>query len=203
MSRPPAPFDESDGSRVPDRADGLGRARRLLLSPREEWRRIARERPDDRSLWLQWVMPLAAIGPLAGLVGGLVFGAPAANLVGIDLGAGFYWRGALAGFLGALLGVVAVATLARLLAARFGATCDGRTGLTLAAYSFTAAWLAGTFALVPTLAPLGLLGLYSIYLLNLGARELTGVSDDRALGYTAALVVGGVIAALLPGWLFA
>ncbi|MGE0552217.1 MAG: Yip1 family protein [Gemmatimonadales bacterium] len=186
---------------APNGADLLGRARRLLASPRAEWERIAEEPTDARALWLYWVVPLAVIGPVAGLIGGLVLGAPAANLVGIRLGVGYYLRGAVTGFVGSLLGVFIVATLARLLASRFGATCDGRTGLKLAAYSFTAAWLAGAFALIPWLAPLGFLGLYSIYLLHLGARALTMVPEDKALGYTAAMVVGGLGGSLVLAWM--
>ena len=58
----------------------------------------------------------------------------------------------------------------------------------LAAYSPTAMWLAGAFALVPPLAILALLGLYSLYILYRGVPIVTQVPEDRALVFTLALV---------------
>ena len=58
----------------------------------------------------------------------------------------------------------------------------------LAAYSPTASWLAGAFAILPPLAILALLGLYSLYILYKGVPVVTRVPEDRALVFTLALI---------------
>ena len=179
------------------------RIRGILAAPRTEWETIATERPEPRDLWIGWVIPLALIGPVAGLIGGLVFGSPLGSLFGVRVGLRYHLQAAVTGFVGSLVGVALVAFLARALAPSFGAKCEGTSGLRLAAYSFTAAWLAGIFSLVPMLAPLSLVGLYSIYLLYLGVRPLTGVPEEKALSYAAALIASGALAMLLFGWVLA
>jgi hypothetical protein len=67
----------------------------------------------------------------------------------------------------------------------------------LAAYAATASWLAGVFTLVPGLSFLSILGLYSLYLLYIGAPILMKVPADRALSYTAVVIVVGIVIALV------
>ena len=59
----------------------------------------------------------------------------------------------------------------------------------MAAYSFTAAWLAGIFNIVPQLAILGLVGLYSFYLLYLGLPRLMKSPEDQSIGYIGVTIV--------------
>ena len=67
-------------------------------------------------------------------------------------------------------------------------------------YAFAAALLGGIFSLVPSLAMLGLVaGLYSIYLIHVGAPTLMRVSPERSVGYTAALVACAIVAGLVVG----
>ena len=100
-------------------------------------------------------------------------------------------------YAGSILAVAILSWMASWLAPRFGAICSRGTGLKVAAYAGTAAWVAGGFALLPLLAPLRILGLYSLYLLHMGLRSLTGVTEERAVGYTAAVVVAtGILLAV-------
>jgi hypothetical protein len=58
----------------------------------------------------------------------------------------------------------------------------------------------GVFNLLPMLSMLGILaGLYSIYLIYAGAPVLMKTPPDKALGYTAVLLVCGVVASLILG----
>lgn len=70
----------------------------------------------------------------------------------------------------------------------------------LAAYSPTAMWLAGVFALVPPLAFLAVLGIYSLYILYIlykGAPVVTRVPEDKALVFTLALIACAFLINLL------
>jgi hypothetical protein len=85
------------------------------------------------------------------------------------------------------------------LAPRFSGESNRVNAFKLAAYSTTASWLAGAFALVPALAFLSILGLYSIYLLYTGAPVLMKIASDRAFTYTAAVIVAGILLSLVVG----
>src|SRR3546814_10742184 len=69
----------------------------------------------------------------------------------------------------------------------------------VAAYSATAAWVAGIFAIVPSLAMLSILGLYSLYLLYLGLSRLMKAPEEKALAYTAVTIVAAIVLAVIIG----
>ena len=66
-------------------------------------------------------------------------------------------------------------------------------------YSYTPSWLAGVFLLIPGLRLLTILGLYGLYLLWLGLPSLMKSPEDKAIGYTAAVVICAIILALVIG----
>ena len=69
----------------------------------------------------------------------------------------------------------------------------------MAAYSSTAGWVAGIFSLIPGLRMLGILGLYSIYLLYLGLPILMKAPAERAAAYTALVVVAAIVLFMVVG----
>src|SRR5205814_7728853 len=71
-----------------------------------------------------------------------------------------------------LVGVFVLGLIIDVLAPSFGGVKDNEQSLKVAAYSMTAAWLAGIFSILPSLSMLSLLGLYSLYLLHLGLPVL-------------------------------
>jgi hypothetical protein len=106
-----------------------------------------------------------------------------------------------------LVGVYVLALIIDGLAPTFAGTKNQMQALKVAAYSSTAAWVAGIFAIMPGLRMLGILGLYSIYLLYLGLPVLMKSPKDRAVGYmvlvivveAVLLVVIGMVGAQLSG----
>ena len=101
----------------------------------------------------------------------------------------------------ALIGTYVLALIIDALAPTFLGTKNNFQALKVAAYSSTAAWLAGIFNLLPSLALLNILGLYSLYLLYLGLPVLMKAPKEKAVPYTivvviAAIVIFGVIGAL-------
>src|SRR5690606_29973279 len=143
----------------------------IILTPKEEWPKIAAETRSQGDILKGYVLPLAAIGPIASLIGGQVFGYGAF---------GFSYRpGLVAAIVTAIvtyvLSIVAVYVLmliADFLAPKFSGESNRLNAFKLVAYSYTASWLAGVFGLIPSLAFFSLLGLYSLYLLYTGATPL-------------------------------
>jgi len=99
--------------------------------------------------------------------------------------------------------VYVVSMIANALAPSFGGQKNPMNALKLIAYSGTAAMLGGIFAIIPALGVLTLVaGLYSLYLLFLGVPVLMQVPREKALSFTAvlvvcAIVVGGIFGVVL------
>lgn len=181
------------------RAAGLvARAKALILSPKDEWPKIAAEPTSIGDIFRSWVVPLAAIGPVASFIGGQVFGYGAF---------GFSYRPSFMGGLSlailsyglTLLSVYISALVIDGLAPSFGATPNRTAAYKVAAYGATAAWAAGIFGLIPSLGWLGILGLYSLYLIFLGLPFLMKAPPDKAVGYTIVTIVIMFVIALVSG----
>lgn len=184
-----------DAGITPGGSDLVQRAKGMILAPRDEWPRIVAEAKPVPAIFSGYVLPLAAIGPVAGLIGGQVFG----------YGQFITYRPTLAASLGtavlafvlALVGIAVLTLIAEFLAPKFGGVANRAGAFRLVAYGSTAAWLVGVFGLVPSLAFFGLLGLYSIYLFYTGAGPTMQVPADKAAGYTAVTIVCAVLLSLV------
>ena len=182
-----------------DFAKIIQRAKNILLSPKTEWPVIAAEPATVASVY-QYAIVMAALPAIAGLIGGMLFGA------GLMFGL-------VSAILGYALGLAMVYVIARIvdaLAPSFGGEKNFVQSLKLIVYCSTATWVAGISAIIPFLSMIiGLIGLvYAIYLLYLGAEPVKKVPGDRAVGFTAVvlilwLVLYFVIAAVIAGITFA
>ncbi len=183
------------------------RAKKILLQPAEEWAVIDKESGTPTDLYTSYIIPLAAIGPIASIIG--------FSVIGVALPVGGSYRVSVASAIGhaviafilALVGIYVLALIIDGLAPTFLGVKNDFQALKVAAYSSTAAWLAGVFNLIPTIAFLQILGLYSVYLLYLGLPALMKVPQEKALPYTAvviiaAIVIFGVIGALSSCFMF-
>jgi Yip1-like protein len=80
------------------------------------------------------------------------------------------------------------------LALNFGGQKDSMLALKVAVYSYTPAWVAAALNIVPLLGVLAILGgLYGLYLLYLGLPRLMKCPEDKAIGYTAVIVVCAIV----------
>ncbi len=176
----------------------IQRAKNILLKPKEEWARIDAEPATVGGIMTRWVVPLAAIGPVAGVIGGQVFGYGAFGVTYRPTIAAAL-TSAVIGYLLALAAVFVLARIIDLLAPSFGGQKDAVQAMKVAAYSGTASFLAGVIELVPGLAILGLLGLYSLYLLYLGLPRLMRAPEGKAMGYTVVTVIVAFVLFLAIG----
>jgi hypothetical protein len=163
------------------------RVTNILKQPAQEWPAIAVEPTDVAGLMTGYAAPLAAIPAVCSWIGW--------SLIGI----GFYRRGIVAGFAGAivawvfaLVGCYIGAIVIEKLAPTFKSS--GRTidALKLVVYSSTPMWIAGVLNLVPPLAVLAILaGLYAIYVFYLGLPVLMKTPSDQVIPYmiVSALVI--------------
>lgn len=167
----------------------IDRVKDILMQPQTEWPRIEAESATIGGIYRSYVVILAAIPPIALALGLFLFafGFRLFNPTGLFVGAVVQY----------LLGIGSVYVLALIidaLAPSFGSTRNLLSAFKVAAYSMTAAWVAGIFMLIPLLGILTLIGsLYSLYLLYVGLPLLMRTPQDKAIPYVAVTVVAAIV----------
>src|SRR5690348_9438420 len=170
------------------------RVKNICLTPGTEWAVIAGEPAPPADLLTTYAAPLAAIGAIAGFIGGSIIGRtlPFVGTYRVGLFAGLVM--AVYVFVMALVSVAIVAFIINALAPTFGGQKNGRQALKVAVYAYTPAWIAGVLQIFPLLGVLAILAaLYGIYLMYLGLPKLMQCPPEKAAGYTALVVVAAIV----------
>ncbi len=170
------------------------RVKNILLTPKTEWPAIEADPTPTGTLVSSYVMPLAAIGAVAGFIGRSLVGTtvPFLGTYRVPIMTGLV--GAVLAFCFAILGVFILAFIINALAPTFGAQKDSHKAFKVAVYSYTPAWMAGALQILPGLAILGIIAaLYGLYLLYLGLPALMKAPQDKAVAYTAVVVVCAIV----------
>ena len=182
-----------------DRAALLQRVLDILMRPRDTWLQIDAEDGNPGRIYLGYLVFLAAIPAVAGFIGYSLVGVGAFGIsVRVPVVQGLVSM--VVGYVLSLAMVYVLALIANMLAPRFQAQQDMGSAFKLVAYASTAGMLGGVFSILPSLAMLGLLAaLYSVYLIYTGIPVLMKAPQEKAVGYTAALVVCGILAGIVVG----
>jgi len=175
------------------------RIKGILLRPKEEWQIIAGETTSIAELYKNYIILLAAIGPVASFVG--------MSLVGVSLPMGGAYRVSITtGIMSAvvrygltLVGVYILALIIDALAPTFSGEKNISQAFKLATYSYIPGWLVGVFALIPALGILGILGLYGLYLLYVGLPVLMKSPKEKSTGYTIAIIIAAIVIFVVIG----
>ena len=181
-------------------ASFLARVKGILLSPAAEWPVIDREDTAPATVFGTYVIPLAALAAIVNFIRLSVIGInmPFGGTIRSPITAGL--TNAVLTCVMAVLGVALIAGIINLLAPTFGGVRDTRRALRAAAYSLTAAYVGTFLGLLPMGTLLSLLaGLYGIYTLYLGLPLMMHSKPDRAVGYTASVVVCTILVGLILG----
>lgn len=170
----------------------LSRAYGLLREPKKEWEQIKAEETTIPNILIGYIAPLAAIPPICGLIGALIFepvrvGPLDAALISVvvtwivSIGLVF--------FLGVLVNVVAD---------NFDGDQNELAAQKIAAYSLTPSFLSGVFSLWPPLWWISLFALAAmIYIMFRGLPILMKAPEDRALAYAATVTVAAAVAGIV------
>ena len=173
------------------------RVKGILLTPSAEWERIEREPATIGGLFTGYVCILAAIPAVAGLIGGQLFGIGIPGL-SVKPGLAFGITSAVMGYVGALLAVFILGMVIDALAPSFGAEKNRVQAFKVAAYSYTASWVAGVLGLIPALGILMLLAaLYGCFLLYLGLPRVMKAPADKAPGYAIVTIIVAVVVSIV------
>jgi len=177
----------------------IARVKEILLTPKPAWAVIENEETDTAALYTGYIMILAAIPAVAGFIGTSIFGVGAFGVkVRIPFMTGLVHM--VLGYVFSLAMVWIMAQIADRLAPVFDGQKNSLSAMKLVAYSSTAAMVGGIFSLIPILGILMLvMAFYSLYLLYLGVPVLMKVPHEKALRYTAVLVVCAMVVGAVGG----
>lgn len=175
------------------------RAKSILLSPRPTWEVIDTEQTDVAKLYTGYLMILAAIPAVCGFIGMSIIGM---GMFGVSMRVPFLagLANMVVSYVLSLVGAYVLALIIAWLAPRFGGVGNRLQALKVAVYASTAAMLGGIFALIPMLTMLSLIAsLYSIYLLYTGLPILMKSAREKAVAYTALVIVAAIVLGLIVG----
>ena len=191
-------------AKAPNTASIIERAKNILLTPKTEWERIDGEASTIKSIYLGYAMILAAIGPICGLIGSLLFPVNL-GIISVRIPIMSAVTSAITSYVLGLAALYVISLVLDALAPNFGGTKDATKAFKLAAYSMTAGWVCGVFSLLLMLGPLLLLVAlaalaYGIYLLYLGSTRVMKVAQDKAVTFTAIAAVLMIVVYIVIGW---
>jgi Yip1-like protein len=178
----------------------IDRVKNIIVAPKAEWDVIAAEVTPNAQLITGYVLPLAAVAAIAGFIGASVVGTSMPMMGTVRLGIAWGLGSAILKVVMAVVMVFVLGYIIDALAPTFGAQKSLPQALKVAAYAYTPVWVASIFTILPMLGIVVLVGaIYAIYLLFLGLPRVMHGPQDKAAGYTALVVVVGIVIWLIVG----
>jgi hypothetical protein len=181
-------------------------AKQFILNPKAEWDVAKEDTSTAQQHVMTYVLPLALISAVAifigvGLIGYRVMGYRVQSVSGGLMQA-------VISLVSILIGVYLSGFVIHKLAPTFNTTISLDKAVKLVGFSYTAILLAGVLNIFPPLAFFTFLGgLYSLYILYLGFKPMTNVSEEKSMSYfivsllviVAVYVIIGLILAGIVG----
>lgn len=171
----------------------INTAKQFIVNPKMEWEVAKEDQNTAHQHVMNYVLPLALITAVAifigvGLIGYRVFGYKVQSVSG-------GLAQAIMSLASILIGVYLSGFVIHKLAPTFDTNVSLDKAVKLVGFSYTAILLAGVLNLFPPLAFLTFIGgIYSLYILYLGFKPMTNVSEEKSTSYflVSLLVIVGV-----------
>jgi hypothetical protein len=181
----------------------VDRVRNICVSPATEWPVIEQEITPPADLVTGYLLPLAAVGAVAGLIGSAVVSV-LISAVGVRVPLIGSLIGAVVGVAFTVIFCFVIAFIINALAPTFGGRPDMNQALKTAVYSYTPALAAGITRVVPVLGGFVVFvaSLYSLYVLYLGLPVTMKAPRDKTPGYTVVIVIASIIIGVMVSGLF-
>lgn len=181
--------------------DIVERVKGIILRPKQEWQTISVEPTTIPELYKNYIVILAAIGPVASIIGMSIVGisVPLAGSFRVSIFSSI--SSAIVHYILTLVGVYVLALIIDALAPTFSGEKNINQAFKVAAYSSTPGWVVGVIGIIPSLSPLMIFGLYGLYLLYLGLPTLMKSPREKSLGYTIAVIIAAIVIFMVIGFI--
>ena len=157
-------------------------AKQFIINPKLEWEVAKDDTNTAQQHVISYVLPLALISAIAifigvGLIGYRVLGYRVQSVSG-------GLAQAIMSLVSIVIGVYLSGFIIHKLAPTFNTTVSLDKAVKLVGFSYTAILLAGILNIFPPLAFFTFLGgLYSLYILYIGFKPMTNVSEEKSMSY--------------------
>jgi Yip1-like protein len=173
----------------------------MLKNPTIEWRTISGEPDDIQSLYMNYIIPLAAIPAVAMFLGLAIIGVPFIGRVGFITALAT----AIVLYIQTLVAPLVAAIVIEQLAPRFSSSGSTVDALKLVAYASTPVWIGSVIYLIIYLTPLMIVPIIAVYLFYLGLPPLLKTHPNNVVPFMLvsfiAIVVVNIFLRLLL-WVF-
>lgn len=175
--------------------DIVARVQGILLKPKEEWEKIKGESMTVPQMFTSYAAILAAIGPVAQIIGLSLIGRsiPVTGVYRYGWGRSILYAVFL--YVLSLVSVYVLGIIINALAPTFSSKQNQVNAMKIAVFSMTPVWVAGIFYLIPFLGWLAFVGsLYAIYLFYLGFNSgIMETPQDKVVGYMVVSIIVAII----------
>ena len=172
----------------------------LFFRPRAEWEKIAAEATTVDMLLRRYILPLAALAPMATTIGMRTFNREWDPVHGYLVPAESIFAASATTYFASVGSVFALAGIFTLVSPMFGCTRDFMRALKVATFGTIPVMLAGATLLLPVMAIVGVVGLcHSLYLLWLGADRVLHVPDGARAEFVGISLVLLALASAVAG----
>lgn len=170
----------------------FSRAYGLLREPNKEWQQIKAEQTTIPNILLGYVAPLAAIPPVCGLIGAMLFEPVRLRAIHTEI------TSVVVTWIVTIALVFLLGLLVNTLADQFDADRDELAAQKIAAYSLTPSFLSGLFSLWPPLWWLSLFALAAmVFIMYRGLPILMKAPQERALHYAGSVTIAAMVAGIV------
>ena len=184
----------------------INTAKQFILNPKQEWEVAKEDTSSAKQHVMTYVLPLALITAIAifigvGLIGYRIMGYRVQSVSGGLMQA-------IISLVSIIIGVYLSGFVIHKLAPTFDTSVTLDKAVKLVGFSYTAILLAGVLNIFPPLTVFTFLGgLYSLYILYIGFKPMTNVSEEKSTSYfivsllviVAVYVIVGLILAGIVG----
>jgi hypothetical protein len=179
------------------------RAKAITLNPAATWPTIEAEEHTVQSLFVPYLLILAAIPAVASFIGMSIVGMGAFGFsMRIPIVSGIAMM--ITSYVLSLAATLGMAWVVSALAPTFGGQNNFMQGLKIMVFGSTPMMLAGVLSILPALGMLSLLAaFYCLYLLYLGLPVLMKNPKEKTIPYMIVLAICGLVAGVVMGALSA
>ena len=176
----------------------IERVKNVAFNPKGCWGEIKQEELTLGELYKSYLIVIAAIPAIFGFLGMVMFGIT--NPLGANFSVPFFSALGfhIGQFVSSLIMLFVAGQVISMLATRFGGDASVVDGTKLWGFAIAPAAVASVLGIIPALGFIAaLVGLYGIYIYFQGITPMTGVPEDRRLGFAAGSIVLTILCAIV------
>lgn len=159
--------------------DVVQRVLRLILSPSEAWDEIASEPASVDVLIRRYIVPLALLAPIAGVVGMSTFDRDWDPRHGYLVPPEAIWSAGITTLFASIVSIFVLAGIFVMIAPMYGSSRHYPSALKVATYGAVPVLVAGSLLFLPVMVVVSVVALcHTLYLYWIGVRRVLAVPDE-------------------------